>query len=208
MFDSTVRSYRELPLRYADFGVLHRNEISGALSGFTRVRRFCQDDAHIFCAPEHIMTEVLGCLNFLEYVYGIFGFNFELELSTRPEDKLGDDNLWDQAEGALTEALNRFGKPWKLNPGDGAFYGPKIDIKVYDALKRPHQCGTVQLDFQLPIRFNLHFKNDHVEASDKSSADSLSQTSDSMHASEESKKANLRSETYAKDELDDEDFTW
>jgi threonyl-tRNA synthetase len=147
MFDSTIRSYRELPLRMADFGVLHRNEISGALSGFTRVRRFCQDDAHIFCAPEHIMQEVLGCLNFLDYVYGIFGFKFELELSTRPEDKLGDDALWDQAEGALAEALNKFGKPWKENPGDGAFYGPKIDIKVYDALKRPHQCGTVQLDF-------------------------------------------------------------
>lgn len=89
------------------------------------------------------MTEVLGCLNFLDYVYGIFGFNFELELSTRPEDKLGDDALWDQAEAALAEALNKFGKPWKENPGDGAFYGPKIDIKVYDALKRPHQCGTV-----------------------------------------------------------------
>lgn len=164
MFDSTIRSYRELPLRLADFGVLHRNEISGALSGFTRVRRFCQDDAHIFCAPEHIMKEVLGCLNFLDYVYGIFGFNFELELSTRPEDKLGDDSLWDTAEGALEAALNKFGKPWKLNPGDGAFYGPKIDIKVFDALRRPHQCGTVQLDFQLPIRFNLMYKNDHAES--------------------------------------------
>lgn len=114
------------------------------------------------------MTEVLGCLNFLDYVYGIFGFNFELELSTRPENKLGDDALWDQAEGALAEALNRFGKPWKENPGDGAFYGPKIDIKVFDALKRPHQCGTVQLDFQLPIRFNLHYKHDHGDHTDKS----------------------------------------
>lgn len=109
------------------------------------------------------MEEVIGCLNFLDYVYTTFGFSFELELSTRPEEKLGDDSLWDTAEGALEAALNGFGKPWKLNPGDGAFYGPKIDIKVYDALKRPHQCGTVQLDFQLPIRFNLQFKTDQNE---------------------------------------------
>ena len=101
MFDSTVRSYRELPLRYADFGVLHRNEISGALSGLTRVRRFCQDDAHIFCMPEQIEQEILGCLDFLDHVYGIFGFNFELELSTRPEERLGDEELWDMAEKAL-----------------------------------------------------------------------------------------------------------
>jgi len=138
MFDSTVRSYRELPIRFADFGVLHRNEISGALSGLTRVRRFQQDDAHIFCMPEQIMDEIVGCLNFLDYVYSTFEFNFELELSTRPADRLGDEALWDTAEEALTEALNNFGRPWKLNPGDGAFYGPKIDIKVYDALKRPH----------------------------------------------------------------------
>lgn len=143
MFDSTVRSYRELPIRFGDFGVLHRNEITGALSGLTRVRRFQQDDAHIFCAPNQIMTEVLGVLDFLDHVYGVFGFQFELDLSTRPADKLGDDAMWDSAEAALEEALNKFGKPWKLNPGDGAFYGPKIDIKVFDALKRPHQCGTV-----------------------------------------------------------------
>jgi len=98
MFDSTVRSYRELPLRYADFGVLHRNEISGALSGLTRVRRFQQDDAHLFCAPEQITDEVIGCLDFLNYIYDIFGFQFELELSTRPEKRLGDEALWDQAE--------------------------------------------------------------------------------------------------------------
>lgn len=138
MFDNTVRSYRELPLRFADFGVLHRNEISGALSGLTRVRRFQQDDAHIFCAPDQIMQEILGCLDFLDYVYGIFGFHFELELSTRPEDRLGEESLWDEAEEALKQALDKFGKPWKLNPGDGAFYGPKIDIKVFDALKRLH----------------------------------------------------------------------
>lgn len=93
------------------------------------------------------MAEVLNNLDFLDHVYGIFGFSFELELSTRPENRLGDDALWDKAEAALTDALNKYGKPWKLNPGDGAFYGPKIDIKVFDALKRQHQCGTIQLDF-------------------------------------------------------------
>lgn len=116
------------------------------------------------------MNEVLGVLDFLDHIYGIFGFQFELELSTRPEDKLGDDALWDQAEGALAEALNRFGKPWKENPGDGAFYGPKIDIKVYDALKRPHQCGTVQLDFQLPIRFDLKYKTEEYGHSSDSNS--------------------------------------
>ena len=132
-----------MPIRFADFGVLHRNELSGALSGLTRVRRFCQDDAHHYCTDDDIMPEVLTVLNFLEHIYGLFGFNFELELSTRPEKRLGDEVLWDKAEAALEAALVKFGKPWKLNPGDGAFYGPKIDVKVYDALKRSHQCGTV-----------------------------------------------------------------
>lgn len=143
MFDHQIRSFRDLPLRFADFGVLHRNEISGALSGLTRVRRFQQDDAHLFCTEAQLADEVMGCLDFLKYIYGNFGFTFELELSTRPEVRLGSDDQWDCAEKALEEALNRFGAPWKLNPGDGAFYGPKIDIKVFDALKRAHQCGTV-----------------------------------------------------------------
>ena len=155
MFNQVTRSYRDLPLRFADFGVLHRDEISGALSGLTRVRRFQQDDAHLFCMPDQINQEVMGCLDFLDYIYGIFGLKFELELSTRPENFLGEIELWETAEKGLQDALNAFGKPWKLNPGDGAFYGPKIDIKVFDSLNRPHQCGTVQLDFQLPIRFNL-----------------------------------------------------
>jgi threonyl-tRNA synthetase len=213
MFDSTVRSYRELPIRFGDFGVLHRNEITGALSGLTRVRRFQQDDAHIFCMPSQIMTEVLGVLDFLDHVYGIFGFQFELDLSTRPADKLGDDAMWDQAEAALAEALNKFGKPWKENPGDGAFYGPKIDIKVFDALKRPHQCGTVQLDFQLPIRFDLKYKTDQYEGtseahSSKTGEQSAHATPAEKSGEEESKKSNLRSEHYPKDELDEEDFTW
>ncbi|MCL7034358.1 hypothetical protein MKW94_005362 [Papaver nudicaule] len=147
MFDHRVRSYRELPLRLADFGALHRNEASGALGGLTRVRRFQQDDAHIFCRESQIKPEV----------YDIFGFTFELELSTRPEKYIGEIEVWDKAEGALTEALNEFGRPWKINEGDGAFYGPKIDISVFDALKRKFQCATIQLDFQLPIRFNLSY---------------------------------------------------
>ena len=101
------------------------------------------------------MDEIMGVFDFLDHIYTIFDMEFELELSTRPEQKLGDDELWDKAEAALEEALKKFGKPWKLNPGDGAFYGPKIDIKVLDALKRAHQCATLQLDFQLPLRFNL-----------------------------------------------------
>lgn len=138
MFGNTTRTYRELPIRYADFGVLHRNELSGALSGLTRVRRFCQDDAHHFCEPNQIMDEISLILDFLDHVYGLFGFKFELELSTRPEKRLGDDSLWDMAEDSLRKALDKYGKPWKIDEGGGAFYGPKIDIKVYDALKRGH----------------------------------------------------------------------
>ena len=167
MFDSVARSYKELPIRMADFGVLHRNEISGALSGLTRVRRFQQDDAHIFCRFDQIMDEVLGYLDFMSYVYDIFGFKYELYLSTRPEKMLGSAKLWDMAEQSLTDALNKFGKPWKINPGDGAFYGPKIDIKLFDALGRTHQCGTVQLDFQLPIRFNLMYKTEETVTKDE-----------------------------------------
>lgn len=157
MFDHRPRSWRELPLRLADFGVLHRNELSGALSGLTRVRRFQQDDAHIFCTFDQIADEIKGCLEFLQCVYGILGFTYKLYLSTRPEKFMGDPKLWDQAEKQLEDSLNAFGEQWKLNPGDGAFYGPKIDIVISDALKRPHQCATIQLDFQLPERFNLSY---------------------------------------------------
>lgn len=158
---------KELPLRFADFGVLHRNELSGALSGLTRVRRFQQDDAHIFCAVEQIENEITKALNFFKSVYDTFGFTFELNLSTRPEKYLGEIAEWDQAEAMLTSALNDFcagtGSKWELNPGDGAFYGPKIDIKILDALKRRHQLATVQLDYQLPQRFNLKFNRDNKE---------------------------------------------
>ncbi|XP_005521510.1 PREDICTED: threonine--tRNA ligase, cytoplasmic [Pseudopodoces humilis] len=157
MFAHRPRSWRELPLRLADFGVLHRNELSGTLSGLTRVRRFQQDDAHIFCTMEQIEEEIKGCLDFLKSVYAVFGFTFQLHLSTRPENYLGDLEVWDHAEKQLQNSLNDFGEQWNLNPGDGAFYGPKIDIKIKDAIGRYHQCATIQLDFQLPIRFNLTY---------------------------------------------------
>ncbi|XP_056447855.1 threonine--tRNA ligase 1, cytoplasmic [Gadus chalcogrammus] len=157
MFDHRPRSWRELPLRLADFGVLHRNELSGALTGLTRVRRFQQDDAHIFCTMDQIEEEIVGCLDFLRTVYQVFGFTFKLKLSTRPEKFLGEPEVWDKAEKQLENSLIEFGEKWILNPGDGAFYGPKIDIEIKDAIGRYHQCATIQLDFQLPIRFNLSF---------------------------------------------------
>ncbi|XP_042277173.1 threonine--tRNA ligase 1, cytoplasmic [Thunnus albacares] len=157
MFDHRPRSWRELPIRMADFGVLHRNELSGALTGLTRVRRFQQDDAHIFCTMDQIEEEIKGCLDFLRTVYDVFGFTFKLNLSTKPEKFLGDPKVWEQAEKQLENSLNDFGEKWVLNPGDGAFYGPKIDIQIKDAIGRYHQCATIQLDFQLPIRFNLTF---------------------------------------------------
>ncbi|CAM9632643.1 unnamed protein product [Scytosiphon promiscuus] len=159
MFSQGIKSWRELPLRYADFGVLHRNELSGALTGLTRVRRFCQDDAHVFCREDQIKQEVLGALQFMKHVYDIFGMSYKLELSTKPKKAMGDAALWVMAEDSLRETLDEFaGKGnWRVNAGDGAFYGPKIDIKVFDAMERVHQCATVQLDFQLPIRFNLKY---------------------------------------------------
>ena len=159
MFAGQIRSYRDLPIRFADFGVLHRNELSGALSGLTRVRRFQQDDAHIYCREDQIEEEVVGALNFMKDVYDTFGMTYKLELSTRPKKALGDIELWNRAEAALATAMNHFiGEGnWRENPEDGAFYGPKIDIKVMDAMERVHQCATIQLDFQLPIRFNLQY---------------------------------------------------
>nr|XP_036859186.1 threonine--tRNA ligase, mitochondrial isoform X5 [Manis javanica] len=158
MFAHRPRSWRELPLRLADFGALHRAEASGSLGGLTRLRCFQQDDAHIFCALDQLEAEIRGCLDFLRSVYIVLGFSFHLALSTRPSGFLGEPCHWDQAEQALQQALEEFGEPWDLNPGDGAFYGPKIDVHLQDALGRPHQCGTIQLDFQLPLRFNLQYK--------------------------------------------------
>ncbi|KAH6604671.1 threonyl-trna synthetase [Trichoderma cornu-damae] len=163
-------TYKDLPWRMADFGVLHRNEFSGALTGLTRVRRFQQDDAHIFCTVDQIRDEIEGAFDFLYGVYGLFGFSFKLKLSTRPEKFIGEVAIWDMAESKLKEALDSFTQKidskWEENPGDGAFYGPKIDITVYDALRREHQCGTIQLDFNLPRRFKLRY----VAAKDESGA--------------------------------------
>ncbi|CAM1507241.1 Fc.00g068820.m01.CDS01 [Cosmosporella sp. VM-42] len=169
IFSHSDVTYKDLPWRMADFGVLHRNEFSGALSGLTRVRRFQQDDAHIFCTVDQIREEIEGAFDFLNSIYGLFGFQFKLKLSTRPEEKyVGDIETWDKAEAKLKEALDAFAEThdakWELNPGDGAFYGPKIDITLYDALRRDHQCGTIQLDFNLPQRFKLRY----VAAKDES----------------------------------------
>jgi threonyl-tRNA synthetase len=158
IFENTNRSYRELPLRFADFGVLHRNEAHGALTGLTRVRRFQQDDAHIFCTEEQIESEINNCLDFLKYVYGIFGFEFSLALSTRPESYSGTLEVWEKAEKQLAMSLDKSGFKWTTNPGDGAFYGPKIDITIKDAIGRNHQCATIQLDFNLPERFGLSYQ--------------------------------------------------
>ncbi|CAH2034270.1 unnamed protein product [Thlaspi arvense] len=158
-----ARSYRDFPIRMAEFGVLHRNEASGALSGMTRVRQFVQDDAHIFCRADQVEEEVKGVLDFVDYAYNIFGFSYELKLSTRPEKYLGDIETWDKAEEALKKALVAFGKPWRANEGDGAFYGPKIDITVSDAMTRRFQCATLQLDFQLPARFKLEYTSKDQE---------------------------------------------
>ncbi|NXO21354.1 SYTC2 ligase, partial [Cisticola juncidis] len=157
MFAHRPRSWRELPLRLADFGVLHRNEPPGTLTGLTRVRRFQQDDAHIFCTLEQLESEIDSSLDFIRAVYAVLGFSFRLALATRPEGFLGDPETWDRAEQQLERSLRNFGQPWELSPGDGAFYGPKIDIRIRDALGRHHQCGTIQLDFQMPERFQLEY---------------------------------------------------
>ncbi|EFA85860.1 threonyl-tRNA synthetase [Heterostelium album PN500] len=157
MFAHKSHSYKDLPMRIADFGVLHRNETHGSLTGLTRVRRFQQDDAHIFCRADQIREEIQKCLEFMQFVYDKFGFSFSLELSTRPTPFLGDVDMWNRAEASLESVLNEFGREWRVNPGDGAFYGPKIDIHIKDANGKSHQCATIQLDFQLPIRFGLEY---------------------------------------------------
>lgn len=158
IYASQLRSYRDLPLRLADFGRLHRAERSGALAGLTRVRSFCQDDAHIFCTPEQIEGEILQLMSTIFQVYKLFGFgDVKTYLSTRPKDRVGSDELWDKAESALKSVLDKLGHPYTINEGDGAFYGPKIDLNISDALKRYWQLGTIQLDFNLPERFDLNF---------------------------------------------------
>jgi threonyl-tRNA synthetase len=150
-------SYRDLPVRFSEPGLLHRNEPSGTLHGIMRARQFAQDDGHIFAAPEQIRDEVKACLDFGRDVYDLFGLEPRLELSTRPEVRIGDDALWDRAESELKAALDELELPYTLNPGDGAFYGPKIDMHVTDSLGRSWQLGTVQLDYNAPERFDLHY---------------------------------------------------
>ncbi|GAB0491359.1 hypothetical protein MMPV_002612 [Pyropia vietnamensis] len=170
IYASRSRSYRELPMRLADFGVLHRNELSGALSGLTRVRRFQQDDAHIFCAANSVADEVTAFLGFLQYVYDIFGFSFTLALSTRPDKYIGSVAQWEAAEAELEAALVRFtGKArgeaggWGIKDKDGAFYGPKVDVCVTDAMGREWQLGTCQLDFNAPLRFDLWYRGPNTK---------------------------------------------
>ncbi|MEM8994901.1 MAG: threonine--tRNA ligase [Acidobacteriota bacterium] len=158
IYDTRLRSYRDLPIRYADFGRVHRYERSGVVTGLTRVRTFCQDDGHIFCTDEQVEEEVLGVVDMIHRVYSTFGFDdVVIEISTRPEKRIGTDDLWDRAEDALIGGLDRRGIAYELNAGDGAFYGPKIDFKVSDAIGRSWQLGTVQLDYQLPERFDLSY---------------------------------------------------
>ena len=157
LYDRKSHSYRDLPLRAAEIGLVHRHELSGVLSGLFRVRAFHQDDAHIFMTPEQIEQEILGVLRLVERIYGRFGLGFHLELSTRPKKSIGTDEQWALATSGLKSALTVYGQDYKLNEGDGAFYGPKIDAHIKDALGRTWQCGTIQLDMSLPERFNLHF---------------------------------------------------
>ena len=157
LFGSQLRSYRDLPLRYAEAAPLHRNELAGALHGLTRVRYVTQDDAHIFCSREQVDAELDGCLEYLRYLYGLFGIEPRAELSTRPDNKLGTDEEWDFTEGKLVEALERHEIEYFVGEGEGSFYGPKIDLHVTDALGRSWQLGTIQLDAQMPARFGLTY---------------------------------------------------
>jgi threonyl-tRNA synthetase len=157
IYKSQLRSYRDLPLRYFELGTVHRHERAGVLHGLLRVRGFTQDDAHILCTPEQLDAEIKGVLSFVSDVMGIFGFDYEMELSTRPEKSIGSDEDWERATNALRAALEDSGRPFEINEGDGAFYGPKIDIKLRDALDRKWQCATIQCDFTLPDRFDLTY---------------------------------------------------
>lgn len=157
IFSHKRRSYRDLPIRVAEFGQVHRHEFSGALGGMMRVRTFCQDDAHLFVLPEQIGEEIGRVIQLIDEVYKLFGFEYQVELSTRPEDSMGSEELWEQAEASLRQVLQESGIPYRLNEGDGAFYGPKIDFHIKDALGRSWQCGTIQLDFQMPEKFNLSY---------------------------------------------------
>lgn len=157
IYKNSMYSYRDLPLRMGELGLVHRHELSGALHGLMRVRNFTQDDAHIFMTPEQIKEEVLGVIRLTDYIYKLFGFKYRIELSTRPENSMGSDEDWENATEALRNALESADLPYKVNEGDGAFYGPKIDFHLEDCIGRTWQCGTIQLDFQMPEKFNLNY---------------------------------------------------
>jgi threonyl-tRNA synthetase len=158
VYKSSLKSYRDLPLRMAELGIVHRHERSGVLHGLMRVRCFTQDDAHLYVTPDQIKQEILGIMDLTRYVYrDVFGFNYHVELSTRPENAMGSLEMWERAEAALEEALKDSGVPYRVNPGDGAFYGPKIDFHLEDCIGRTWQCGTIQLDFQMPERFDITY---------------------------------------------------
>lgn len=157
VYKSQMHSYRELPLRMGELGLVHRHEISGALHGLMRVRAFTQDDAHLYMMPSQIKDEVLGVIRLTDYIYKVFGFQYKVELSTRPENSMGSDEDWELATNSLKEALEAGEIEYKINEGDGAFYGPKIDFHLMDSIGRTWQCGTIQLDFQLPERFDLNY---------------------------------------------------
>ena len=157
VYKSQPHSYRDLPLRVGELGIVHRHELSGALHGLFRVRCFTQDDAHIFMTPDQVKDEIKGVAKLIDDVYSLFGFKYHMELSTMPEDHIGTDEQWEVATNGLVSALNELGKPYVINEGDGAFYGPKLDFHLADSLGRTWQCGTVQLDSQLPERFELEY---------------------------------------------------
>lgn len=164
VYQSALRSYRELPLRFYEYGVVHRHEKSGVLHGLLRVREFTQDDAHIFCRPSQIGIEVENIIDFTKKIMDSFGFSYEMEISTRPQKSIGSDEVWEEATEALKNALNRCNIPYKIDEGGGAFYGPKIDIKITDAIGRKWQCGTVQIDMNLPDRFELEYTDENNSA--------------------------------------------
>lgn len=158
VFSNSLHSYREFPIKLCEFGLVHRHEKAGVLHGLFRVRQFTQDDAHIFCLPSQIEQEIESVMAFILRIYALFGFtDYQIELSTRPQNYIGELAIWDKAEAALQNVLDKRGTPYKLNPGDGAFYGPKIDFHIKDCLGRSWQCGTIQLDFSMPQRFNLEY---------------------------------------------------
>lgn len=161
VYQSALRSYRELPLRFYEYGVVHRHEKSGVLHGLLRVREFTQDDAHIFCRPSQIGIEVENIIDFTKKIMDSFGFSYEMEISTRPQKSIGSDEVWEEATEALKSALNCCNIPYKIDEGGGAFYGPKIDIKITDAIGRKWQCGTVQIDMNLPDRFKLEYTDEN-----------------------------------------------